>query len=258
MLAFFRRCPRKTAQLTPMSKGTPDFQTTLWSQVLLAARSPDSSNGKKAVAQLCEIYWCPVYAFIRRQGASLADAEDLTQGFFEQVLCNGFFTRADPDRGRFRNFLLNAVRNYLGDQHDRQKTQRRGGSAEKISINMELAESWLSADPSPTIDPIRVFDRLWATAVIDHSLRALEKEQASAGKAGHFELLKEFLQRSAAPGEYDAIAGRLGISKGAVSVSVHRLSERLGELVRKNVRDTVVKPEMADEEMKFLFSSLSG
>jgi RNA polymerase sigma factor (sigma-70 family) len=241
-----------------MPHGSPQFQTTLWSQVLLAARQPDSSGGQKAIARLCEIYWYPIYVFVRRKGVSPADAQDLTQGFFEHVLSNGFFARADPERGKFRNFMLGAVRNYLGDERDRRTTQRRGGLAEKIPIDASLAENWLSADPTPTNDPTRAFDRSWATALINHSLGALEKEQAALGKADQFKALKEFLQRTAAPGEYDLIAAQLGMKKGAVSVSVHRLSERLGELVRKSVRDTVVNPEMAEDEMNFLFSALNS
>lgn len=241
-----------------MSSGSSEFETTLWSQILLVAREPQSVSGQKAAERLCEIYWYPIYAFVRRNGYSPADAEDLTQGFFAQVLGNGFFARADPERGRFRSFLLHAVGNYLSDQRDRARTQRRGGLSEKVPIDVTSAETWIAAEASPTTDAVRAFDRSWTMTVIDHAMKTLEREQAALGKTRHFEMLKEYLQRQAAPGEYDAVARQLGLSKGAVSVSVHRLSERLGELVRDTVRDTVVKPEMADEEMRFLFSTLAG
>jgi RNA polymerase sigma-70 factor (ECF subfamily) len=241
-----------------MGPGTPNFETTLWSQVLLAAREPDSAAGKKALARLCSVYWYPVYAFIRRRGTSPADAQDLTQGFFEHILSKGFLVRADASRGRFRSYLLGAVKNYLGGEREKKATQRRGGGAEELSIDATLAEQWLSVEPSAANDSTKAFDRSWASTVINGAIEKLEREQAVAGRAEVFLNVKEFLQRSAKAGEYDDLALRLDMSRSAVAATVHRLSERFGELVRSSVRETISDPEMAQDELRFLHSALHG
>jgi DNA-directed RNA polymerase specialized sigma24 family protein len=241
-----------------MPRGSPVFEPTLWSQVLLAAHEPDSERGRRAVARLCETYWYPVYAYLRRKGFAPGEAEDLTQGFFQHVLSNGFFGRAKPEAGRFRNFLLGAVSHYCANERDKQTALRRGGLLEKVSIDCSAAEHWLSAEATPANDAAAAFDRSWATALLNHALVALEAEQAEAGKSELFQRLKVFLQRNAESGEYDALATELGLTKGAIAAAVHRLNGRFGEIVRKLVRDTVVDPEMADEEMRFLFAALHG
>lgn len=232
------------------------FETTLWSQVLLAAREPDSDGGRRALARLCNSYWYPIYAFIRRQGVVPEDAADLTQGFFAHILASDFFARADPQRGRFRSFLLGAVSNFVGSERERQSTQRRGGRTEKVAIDAQLAEEWLASESSSANDSTKAFDRSWAIAVISAAMDVLEREQAAAGRSATFDILKEFLQRAALPGEYENLAVRLGMSRGAMAAAVHRLNERFGELVRKSVRDTVSDPEMAEDELRALFAAL--
>jgi len=239
-----------------MAPPSPNFETTLWSQVGLVAREPDSTEGQRALATLCHAYWYPVYAFIRRRGKSPADAEDLTQSFFARILSSGFFARADPDRGRFRNFLLGAVRHHLSAETERECSQRRGGRAEKVSIDADYAESLFASDPTHTTDPTLAFDRSWATTVINSALETLEREQASSARPELFPALKEFLQRSAKAGEYDEIARRFSMTRGAVAASVHRLNTRFGEIVRRQVRDTVIDPAMAEDELQFLLRAL--
>lgn len=239
-----------------MAHASPAFEPTLWSQVLLAGQEPDSDRGRRAVARLCEMYWYPVYAALRRKGLSPHDAEDMTQGFFQHVLANGFFGRAKPEVGRFRNFLLGAVGHYFANEREKSLAQRRGGTATRVPIDAGVAEHWLSAEPTPANDAAAAFDRSWATALLDHALVQLEAEQRAAGKGEAFARLKVFLQRSAYPGEYDEIARALGLTKGAVAAAVHRLNGRFGEVVRQLVRDTVVDPEQAEGEMRFLFAAL--
>lgn len=241
-----------------MANASPQFLTTLWNEVLLAGREPDSSAGREALARLCENYWYPVYAYIRRRGASPEDAQDLAQGFFAHILTSGFFARADPAMGRFRNFLLGALRNFLATDHAKRNSQRSGGRRQKIPIDAELAEHRLAAEASPENDPTRAFDRSWANALIAQAVTALEREHAAAGRQALFAALKEFLQRTAAPGEYDTVSRELAMSRGAVAAAVHRMNRRFGELVRKAVRETVATPDMADEELKFLFSVIRG
>jgi DNA-directed RNA polymerase specialized sigma24 family protein len=241
-----------------MTSGSPNFETTHWSAVLLAAREPDTAAGRRALAQLCELYWYPIYGFVRRRGIQPEDAKDFTQGFFEHILGSGFLERVDRDRGRFRSFLLGALIHYLANERERHAARRRGGGMEKLSIDEVLGEHWLSAEPSPDNDSTRAFDRSWSITLINHALKALEDEQVLGGKRAAFAELKEFLQRSAEPGEYEDVAKRLGLTKGAVAVAVHRLNERLGELVRKNVRETVASTDMAEEEMRFLYSAMQG
>lgn len=241
-----------------MANRSPRFQTTLWSTVLLAAREPDSSDGREALERLCAAYWYPVYAFIRRRGASVEDAEDLAQGFFKHILLSEFLTRANPELGRFRSFLLGALRHYLGHEFARAHTQRSGGRLKKIPINATLAEYWLGAESSPENDTTHAFDRSWANTLINQAILQLEQEHTESGRQAVFDALKGFLQRSAGPGEYDTISTQLGMTKGAVAAATHRMNRRFGELVRKGVRDTVATSEMAAEEMRFLFSAMRG
>lgn len=241
-----------------MASGTPQFQTTLWSDVLLAAKEPDTAAGRRALARLCEIYWYPVYAFVRRRGSTVEDAQDLTQGFFQHILASNFLARADPEQGRFRSFLLGALRNYLSGEWARRNTQRSGGAREKIPIDTPMAEQWLRAEASAENDATRAFDRAWANSLLNRAVAELEGEHAAAGRGGLFAALKEFLQRSAEPGEYDRLAPGLGMTKGAIAAAVHRMNRRFGELVRKAVRETVSAPEMAEDELRFLLSMIKG
>lgn len=232
------------------------FETTVWTQVLAAAREPDSAAGQRSLARLCQRYWYPIYAYIRRRGSPPADAQDLTQGFFQHILTSGFLARVDPERGRFRYFLLGAVRHFLENDRERQLSQRRGGHCESISIDAAMAEQWLAAEPTAANDSARAFDRSWAIALLHAATVELELEQVNAGKGETFRTLKQFLQRTADPGEYDHVASQLRISKGAVAAAVHRLNERFGELVRQAVRDTLVAPGQAQEEMRGLLQAL--
>jgi DNA-directed RNA polymerase specialized sigma24 family protein len=241
-----------------MANTSPRFQTTLWSEVLLVGKEPASSAGRSALERLCRTYWYPIYGFIRRRGASPEDAQDLTQGFFEHILSSEFFSRANPDAGRFRNFLLGALRNYLGHAAAKRNTQRGGGLKEKISIDASLAEHWLGAELTAENDPTLAFDRSWATSLMARAIAELEAEQSTAGRQETFARLKTFLQRAAEPGEYDGIARELAMTKGAVAASVHRLNRRFGELVRQSVRETVASPDMAEEELKHLFTAIGG
>jgi len=241
-----------------MPQESPQFETTLWSVILCAAHEPDSSAGRDALERLCRVYWYPVYSFIRRRGRNPVDAEDLTQGFFAQILRNGFLRRADPERGRFRAFLLNAVKNHLSDERARANAERRGGTAERISFDGALAEQWLALEPSAVNDAAVAFDRSWALTLVNHALGTLEAEQRDQGKAENFAVLKAFLQRPPDKGEYESVATQLGMRKGAVATAVHRLGERYREIVRKAVKDTVASVEMADEELRFLLATLSN
>lgn len=241
-----------------MGNRSAEFESTLWSQVILAARSSDTDQSAEALARLCTIYWYPIYVFIRRQGAKEADAQDLTQSFFEHVLSSGFLSRADPDKGRFRNFLLGAVRNHLLNDREKNVAQKRGGLLERVSIHPEVGEAWLAAEPSPTNDPTKAFDRAWANTVLNEALQTLEHEQYSIGKARQFSILKQYLQRSPGPGEYERLGGELKMNKGAIAAAVHRLNLRYGELVRKSVAATVSSPQMAEDELRYLLSALHG
>lgn len=241
-----------------MAHASPRFESTLWSAVLLAGREPDSEAGRRALARLCEAYWYPVYAYIRRRGAGVEDAQDLAQGFFAHILSSEFFSRARPEAGRFRNFLLGALGHFLAHAAEKQRSQRSGGRHERVPIDATLAEYWLGAEPTADNDAARAFDRSWANALVAEAVARLEREQAGAGRTAVFEALKEFLLRKAAPGEYDDIGRSLGMTKGAVAAAAHRLNRRFGELVRQNVRETVASADMAEDELAHLFAHLAG
>lgn len=239
------------------AKGSTQFETTLWSQVILAGKEPDSSAGREALQRLCAAYWFPAYAFVRRSGVRMEEAEDLTQGFFLHILNSNFFSRADPNSGRFRSFLLGALRHYLAHEREKNLSQRRGGREVMVPVDAGVGEDWLRSEPTPDNDSTRAFDRTWATALIGRAIAELQQEQ-DAARGAPFATLKEFFTREPEKGEYETLARRFGLSKAAIAAQVHRLKLRFRELVRREVRETVASPEMAAQELLFLLQILRG
>lgn len=231
------------------------FHTTRWSQVV-AAGNRAAPDAQAALAALCETYWPAVYAFVRRQGHDADAAGDLTQAFFCRVLEKNTFGQADRSRGRFRSFLLSAVRFFLANQHDRAAAQKRGGDRRQLSLDFDRAESRLSLEPAHGDTPERLFDRQWAMTVLERALARLREEHGAGKKLALFERLKSSITAGDDAAAHAETAAALGISEGAVKVAAHRLRKRYRELLRSQIADTVADASEIDDEIRDLFAAL--
>jgi RNA polymerase sigma-70 factor (ECF subfamily) len=235
-----------------MSSSTPQwFLTTHWS-VVQNARATDSKQAKAALETLCRAYWYPLYAFVRRLGHSPHDAEDLIQGFFAQCIEKRYLHTADQKKGRFRSFLLIALKRFLANEWDRARTRKRGGDRAIISLD---AEQRYAAEPSESLSPDKLYERRWALTLLENVLTQLKAEQAAAGRLAVFTELQPVLTSRGTP--YATLAARLGLSEGAVKVAVHRLRQRYRELLEHEIANTVTSPAEIDEERRYLLRILS-
>ena len=232
------------------------FATTHWTVVVNAGHGP-AGEAERAMAALCETYWYPVYAFVRRQTGNADEAMDLTQGFFARLLEKRDLAGVDRGRGRFRSWLVAAVKNYLANQRDRSRAEKRGGGRRAISIDAADAESRYRLEPSHDVTPERVFERRWALTLLGQVLSALRQESVDEGKGRLFEALKDCIGGRPGDGRYRDVAADLGMAEGAVRMAAHRLRRRYRELLRQHIAQTVETPEQIDEEVAFLFSAVS-
>jgi RNA polymerase sigma factor (sigma-70 family) len=230
------------------------FASTRWSLVAAAGDGP-SPAAKAALAELCQSYWQPVYGYVRRRTADEHRARDLTQGFFARILEKDFFHKADPRRGRFRAFLLTALKNYLINEADKARRRLPAGR-QVLSFDFAAADSRLSWQPATTETPDRIFDRQWALSLLDNVLVRLREELTAEGKESFFETCKGFLsgedQRALAE-----VAPLVEMTTGALKVALHRLRKRYRALLRAEVAQTVAKAEDVDAELRDLLAILS-
>ena len=233
------------------------FHTTHWSVVLAAGnrRSPDS---QRALAALCQSYWYPLYAFLRRQGQQPAEAQDLTQAFFARLLEKQYLRAADQQRGRFRTFLLTVFKRFLANQHQYATAQKRGGGQVVLSFEFDSGEQRLQLEPSHECTPERVFERRWALTLLDRVLEELSQEYARRGKAELFSALQGVLQGDDLGSGYDELGAGLGMTAGAVKVAVYRLRTRYRELLRQEICSTVADEDEVDDELQYLLAALSN
>jgi RNA polymerase sigma-70 factor (ECF subfamily) len=232
------------------------FQTTHWSQVLLAGAC-DSTNAQAALTKLCQTYWYPLYVFVRRQGQSSEDAQDLVQGFFMRLLEKRFLKDADPEKGRFRSFLLIALKRFMANEWDRANCLKRGGSVEIISLDETDTEQRYQAGPSDEISAEKAYERQWAMTLLELVLQRLQAEFSAAGKQKLFEELKIYLSGQNGKSTYSELGIRLGMSEAAVKVAVHRLRQRYRELLRLEIGNTVASPEAIEGEIRDLFAAVA-
>lgn len=231
------------------------FKTTRWTIVLNASRS-ESPGTETALAELCRAYWLPLYTFVRRSGYKPEDAQDLTQGFFARLLEKEFLKNADPEKGRFRSFLLVALKRFLANERDRANCIKRGGGLPLISLDTTESENRYRAEPVDGMTPERAFERRWALTVLDQVMSRLEAEFVAGGKVELFGELKGFLSGDQ-DRSYVEVAQRVALSEGALRVSVHRLRQRYRELLRCEIAQTVGTREEVDDEIRNLFASLA-
>jgi len=243
----------------PTSKtGTPGgiFATTHWTAVLAAGQG-DAQQAEVALEELCRTYWYPLYAYVRRHGHSREDAEDLTQGFFARLLEKNYLEGVRSDRGKFRSFLLVALKRFLANEWDRANRQKRGGGVMPLSLDWQDADARYQINPADHLSPDKLYDRAWAVIVLERVITRLRDESATEGKAALHEQLKPFLMLGKGEIPYAQAAPALGMTEGAVRVAVHRLRRRYRELLREEIAQTLADPAQADEEMQALFSALA-
>ena len=230
------------------------FAPTPWS-VILEARG-DSTHQRAALEELCSAYWLPIYGYLRRRNHAPADAEDLTQAFFVHLLKSDFLERSDPAKGRFRGYLVGALRHFLGSHFEREHALKRGGGATHIDWAHPDAEREFAALDQPQLDPSEAYEATWALTLIGRALRRLEAEQNGAGRARQFTVLKPFLSVTPTRGDYEHAAQLLGTARTNIAVWVHRLNQRYGELVKLEVAATVQDPAEVKSEMLHLFRAI--
>ena len=232
--------------------GTREFTTTHWSVVLSAGRDT-STQASDALAKLCRTYWWPLYVFVRRQGYSSHDAQDLTQAFFARLLEKNYLSAVDPRKGRFRSFLLAALGHFLAKEWRRARAQKRGGEFTFVSTDAE--QQYLQV-PASNLSPEQLFEQQWAMTLLDQTLARLYEEFVASGKGALFGKLKIFLTGERQAASYSDLAARLGMTEAALKMAVSRMRQRYGELLRAEIANTVASPGEIDDELRALFAAL--
>lgn len=239
-----------------LDSGKARFPTTHWTLVL-DARTASSRQSRESLAILCETYWYPLYAYVRRRGYQEQDAEDLTQEFFARLLERHDLNSVDRSKGRFRSFLLATMKHFLANEWDRAHAQKRGGGQTTLSLDVQEAESRYIVEPADESTPESLFERSWALTLLDQVLNRLREELAAAGKLNQFNELKVCLTGDQSDVGYATPAKKLGMSEGAIKVTVHRMRARYRDLLREEIAHTVAGPEEIEDELRDLLRALS-
>jgi len=240
---------------TPPASGA--FATTHWS-VVLAAADQERPEAAEALETLCRTYWYPLYAFVRREGHSPHDAEDLLQGFFVRFLEKHYLGDVHQAKGRFRSFLLSAMKHYLADQWDKAHAVKRGGRIQFVSLEGEPAENRYREEVASELTPERLYEQRWACALLERVMVRLEQDFHAAGKGPLFTVLVRLLPDDDPTVSYAELAAEHGLSEGALRMKVQRLRRRYQRLLREEIAHTVARPEDVDDEIRWLFSVVSG
>jgi RNA polymerase sigma-70 factor (ECF subfamily) len=247
----------ETAPLTPVESRAPSaFVTTQWSAVLAAGRT-DTTRAQAALEQLCRNYWPPIYAYVRRRGHSIEDAQDLTQEFFARLLERNAVATVSPDKGRFRSFLLACLNHFLADEWDKARAQKRDRN-KVIPLDTQIAETWLGQASTENFTPEKAFELRWAITLLEQVYARLAEEHRQQGKAALFDVLRTTLAGPGNAAPYAELARQLDMTEGAVKVAVHRLRQRYRVLLREIIAETVATPEEVEEELRYLMRVLAG
>jgi len=232
------------------------FASTHWSMVLLAGHksSPDAAA---ALATLCATYWFPLYAYVRR-GHNVNEAQDLTQDFFAQLLEKDYVAEADPERGRFRAFLLTSFKHFLSKERGKARAQKRGGGRLPLSLDLDSGESRYVSGPADRLTPEQLYDRQWAVTLLEGVMGRLELEMRESGRGDHFDKLKEFIVSSSQGATYAKTAESLGTTEAAAKMATHRMRKRYRELLRQEVAETIEHVADVEDEIRSLFAIFSG
>lgn len=246
-----------TAHSSSAPKAEDVFVTTRWTVVLSAGRK-SSPQSDRALGELCQMYWFPLYAYVRRRGYSKEDAEDLTQAFFERFLGKNYLEGLNAERGKFRAFLLASLKHFLANEWDRSQRQKRGGGAQHLSLDWQSAEERLQHEAPDTGSPDRIFDREWALALLERVIVRLRDDCDAQGKLTLFEQAKGYLMVGEQMIPYAQAAKALAMDEGAVRVAVHRLRQRYRELLRDEIAQTLADPAQVQDELQSLQAALAG
>jgi RNA polymerase sigma factor (sigma-70 family) len=243
-------------EATPASRSAVGFPSTHWTVILQARDQSGAPGTEQALAKLCSLYWYPLYAYVRRRGATPEEAEDLTQEFFFHFLERNALARAEPAAGKFRSFLLGCLKNFLGKERERARAQRRGGGSQAVPLDGEEAELRYAAELADPVTPEVLFERRWAFAVLEQTMAALRREYDTPEKRQQLEALEGFLPGGKQSVTRAELAARRGVSVGAIDVAIHRLRQRFGALLREQVAQTVSSEAEIAEELRHLRSVL--
>lgn len=233
----------------------PQFPATSWTLIVAAGGGESDTTTRRALERLCKGYWAPLYSYARRRGYSPEDAADYTQGYFVKLIEKNYLRNLDVDRGRFRSFLLASFTHYLCNEHDRTRAAKRGGSVSLVPISIEAGESVYALEPSDDLTPERVFERRWATTLLEHAMAGLRRDFEKKGKADVFDVLKVYLTGEEHE-SHASHAAQLGMTPGALRVEVHRLRKRFQRAVRDRIAETVSRGEDVEDELRFLIEAL--
>jgi RNA polymerase sigma-70 factor (ECF subfamily) len=239
------------------SSGSPLFCTTQWS-VVLTAGAANSAQAGAALETLCQAYWRPVYVFARRRGHDVESARDLTQEFFARLLEGDWLRPADPQRGRFRSFLLRCLSRFLVDEWRKTNARKRGGGFTVFSLDESRDENWLEGEPVDAFTPEQAYDRHWAEAVVARANARLRRSYVADGQAERFEALKGYLAAGHEPASYAEVAAQLGLTVAAVKSAIYKLRQRYGDAIRAEISETVSRPEEVETELRHLLDALGG
>jgi RNA polymerase sigma factor (sigma-70 family) len=226
--------------------------------VVLTAGDRDTTVAREALAKLCQTYWYPLYAYVRRRGFSPPDAEDMTQEFFARFLEHDWVANADPEKGRFRSFLLSAMNHFLANEWDKARAQKRGGGATLLPLEFNTAETRYSREPADSVTPEQQFERQWALTLLATVTNRLQAEYEQDGKGALFAALHPCLVGDRTSQPYEGLARKLGMTEGAVKSAVHRLRQRYRHLLREEIAQTVAGPGEVEEELRHLIAVLAG
>jgi len=225
-------------------------------ELIAAARGESGPHAREALSLFCQAYWFPIYAYLRRVGHPRESAEDLTQGFFTRLLEKRFLDDFRSERGRFRSYLLSALKHYVANEHDRERAKKRGGSIDILPLETAMAEQRYRLEPQDDLTPDRLFERQWALAVLAQVEKRLADEEASAGRTERFRRLKGFLLDTDRDVGYQTLAAELSTTEGALKVAVHRLRRRFRDLLREEIAQTVDRPSEVGDELRSLLMAL--
>lgn len=239
----------------PQDQSPAHFVTTLWNVVLVAGgnSSPESAA---ALETLCRTYWYPIYAFLRRQGRTPHDSQDLTQAFFARLLEKHGLGKVSPEKGKFRSFLLASLKNFVADEWDKLQAKKRGGGQITISLDAQSAEDRYAAEPVERLDPEKIYERRWAMTILDEVMAQLQATYAARGRQNTFDALHPFLLDRRNDASYAQVGKSLNMTERAVKTEVYRMRQRWRDLLRDEIAKTLSAPDEMDEEMRHLFRAI--
>jgi RNA polymerase sigma-70 factor (ECF subfamily) len=236
-------------------QGRASFATTHWSLVEKAGHQ-SSAESRRALESLCQSYWYPLYAYVRRRVSDRTEAEDLTQAFFTELIEKNYVGDATPERGRFRAFLLTALKHFLSKQWEKGRAKKRGGGRLPISLDFASADSRFTIEPASNLTAEQIYERQWAVALLDRAIGRLEQEFVKADKGDQFAKLKGFIIGDHEGTTYAEVAGELNMSVAAAKMAASRMRRRYRELIREEIAQTVSEPSEIDDEIQKLFAAL--